>query len=607
MSTYNTGNPLGSTDPRDLYDNAGNLDEAVNTQGDRWTDRLGNERVSLRAAVDPSGFAQSALNDANRAEAARDAALVNANAASINADVYADTAAGIAGTSDGEQFQVVEGAEVVRYRNESGDAVEVARYPASEFVNIALDVASQPGLVSGEFYADDDEQPIYSITDDDGQALASWSQNGEMDANPSLEMAEKSQRARGEFHTSDDQPAFALTDEGGRPLYAVDENGQPIVPFISEFHTEDGQPSFAWTDKNGVVFYGIDKDGRNVVGGGDSDFDISSLPSGSQGIFAPEVWLDYSKPKVGDFEDGNLYTASVHTLVNEPSKVFAYFDELMAEFPEYITSSVLGLDEWGNEIRQYTFTPEKLSENQYGGDWENIGIKNPEICLVGALHGDERSAALANVIFARNLCHRWDLDERLAKLRHEVILRFVPVACPTGLDNGSRRNLNGVDLNRNFPTDWEDATERQPGDKGPSPASELETQILMDLPVSFPDCDVFIDHHGHNISSINQWIGTYTEPEARFAKIHMDSILPEQLRIGGEHPPLPYRLSQVTAGGIVRHLNVEHGVASYLLESSFLSWTDLASRRKFDVFRVTQFIFDLAIRQNLKTQEVQND
>ena len=31
MTTYNTGNPLGSTSPKDLYDNAENLDELVNS------------------------------------------------------------------------------------------------------------------------------------------------------------------------------------------------------------------------------------------------------------------------------------------------------------------------------------------------------------------------------------------------------------------------------------------------------------------------------------------------------------------------------------------------------------------------------------------------
>lgn len=45
MTTYSTGNPIGSKDPRDLYDNAENLDEAVNTrQAESWDDRFGVAR-----------------------------------------------------------------------------------------------------------------------------------------------------------------------------------------------------------------------------------------------------------------------------------------------------------------------------------------------------------------------------------------------------------------------------------------------------------------------------------------------------------------------------------------------------------------------------------
>ena len=45
MTFYNTRNPLGSTDPRDLYDNAQNYDSAVNSQSQiTWYDRFGNAR-----------------------------------------------------------------------------------------------------------------------------------------------------------------------------------------------------------------------------------------------------------------------------------------------------------------------------------------------------------------------------------------------------------------------------------------------------------------------------------------------------------------------------------------------------------------------------------
>ena len=48
MTTYNTGNPLGSTSVKDLYDNAGNLDHAANDRQSRtWIDRLGKDRKTL--------------------------------------------------------------------------------------------------------------------------------------------------------------------------------------------------------------------------------------------------------------------------------------------------------------------------------------------------------------------------------------------------------------------------------------------------------------------------------------------------------------------------------------------------------------------------------
>lgn len=47
MTTYNTGNPLGSSDPRDLYDNAENLDHAVNSDNETWQDRFDRSRRTL--------------------------------------------------------------------------------------------------------------------------------------------------------------------------------------------------------------------------------------------------------------------------------------------------------------------------------------------------------------------------------------------------------------------------------------------------------------------------------------------------------------------------------------------------------------------------------
>lgn len=49
--TYNTGNALGSTDARDLYDNAQALDQAVNSTANTFTDRFGVTRNTVQGAI----------------------------------------------------------------------------------------------------------------------------------------------------------------------------------------------------------------------------------------------------------------------------------------------------------------------------------------------------------------------------------------------------------------------------------------------------------------------------------------------------------------------------------------------------------------------------
>lgn len=70
----------------------------------------------------------TATQKAAEAAVARDAAFVNA-------DVYADTTAGLASTTDNQQFQIVSGDEIIRYKNNAGSAIEVARYPSKNFIS----------------------------------------------------------------------------------------------------------------------------------------------------------------------------------------------------------------------------------------------------------------------------------------------------------------------------------------------------------------------------------------------------------------------------------------------------------------------------------------
>ena len=64
MTTYNTGNPIGSTDARDRLDNSENLDLAVNSLSQTFVDRLGRTRDTLEGIYQKSAYYHAGTFDA---------------------------------------------------------------------------------------------------------------------------------------------------------------------------------------------------------------------------------------------------------------------------------------------------------------------------------------------------------------------------------------------------------------------------------------------------------------------------------------------------------------------------------------------------------------
>ena len=157
MTTYNTGNPVPSTNAKDFVDNVENLDTAVNSTEATWTDRLGVERPTIagleaqypNAAADAERAetaADSAEEDAQAAGAAKDTAVVAASeaegyaaaASASSDDIYADTAAGLAGTVEGDYFYVPSSDDdelLILYLHDTGSvATEIGRSPSAAAV-----------------------------------------------------------------------------------------------------------------------------------------------------------------------------------------------------------------------------------------------------------------------------------------------------------------------------------------------------------------------------------------------------------------------------------------------------------------------------------------
>jgi len=112
------------------------------------------------------------------------------------------------------------------------------------------------------------------------------------------------------------------------------------------------------------------------------------------------------------------------------------------------------------------------------------------ILLIGATHGVEPQSEY----FAR-------------KIKEKNLSNIKVLAClnPWGLQNKTRGNINGVDLNRNMPsTNWTKSDPSSPYYGGKEPASEAETQALIEIIEEYKPEIIISVHTNHYIKNPNE-------------------------------------------------------------------------------------------------------
>ncbi len=101
---------------------------------------------------------------------------------------------------------------------------------------------------------------------------------------------------------------------------------------------------------------------------------------------------------------------------------------------------------------------------------DNPGPSLGGTLLIGGIHGDEK----ATVRVLESFVERY-LGSAAAPAG---LVRVIPLANPDGWERNTRYNARGVDLNRNFGTNWSAGSEEP---SGAAPWSEPETRVLRDL------------------------------------------------------------------------------------------------------------------------------
>ena len=108
---------------------------------------------------------------------------------------------------------------------------------------------------------------------------------------------------------------------------------------------------------------------------------------------------------------------------------------------------------------------------------DNPGVceGEPSVRLAGAIHGNEFLSCEILLRYAEYLLDGYPSDGTVKTLVDGRVITIIPLLNPDGWERGSRRNANGVDLNRNFGDNWQSGS-----DHGTGPFSEIESQAMRD-------------------------------------------------------------------------------------------------------------------------------
>lgn len=482
--------------------------------------------------------------------------------------VFASVAAGLAATSEGDYFSVPspdDDAYLILYRNDNGVATEVRRYPSVEAVDHALDYAQQITRMA-------------------------------------VDLASEPTHLHGDFYRDvrqEDSPAFAVVGPNGRAVLSFRGDGIQQLPWRGEFHVEEGSPLYAWADSSLRIFHAVDDRGASVVGGG---IDANMLPTEQPAAGGGKVYLNYSMLRRSPVADSFFDIPASHVLP-DTATFYGMFDDLASEFPDYLAKEVLGQDAVGNDIVQYTATPAGYWTRWYDVNAPEV-LEKPKVVLFGCTHGNEKYGALTNYQFLREMCLRWKEDERLAYLRWGVKLVLIPVVNPSGFNaGGERRNHNNVDLNRNFPHRWEDA---EPDLRGSAPASEAETQIVLGVFDAHSDACAFIDKHGAGSLNSPQpyayWIGTERGETVEIARVscdHMMRYLRKEFPYVDQSNGRITRLVDSFPGTLAKHVQGALDKNGFTLETG-VGFANIIDQQKHALEALTNLIHLCVLRESAR-------
>lgn len=482
------------------------------------------------------------------------------------------------------------------YRDDKDVGLVIAGEDGSPLLEFSTDGWLVGGAEVRPAFWTSDGQADFSVSSSDGPPLLEFDAAGELLGVP---------RGRAAFYRDDNaQSGLSITDEQGRSLLEFDEQGELLgVPTGRSAFYRDGnaQGRLFITDEQGRSLLEFDEQGNllGVAAGEDledrvealeSDFSgleasvdslinqgipgLQNLPESGEGLSNGAPYSDRRTLKFAPTYS-SLYNTSPTTLIPDHLALYALYDDLMSDHDDYISREKLGEDALGNDIFAYHFTAPPHIEGTNNPHPDGVPAK-PLIIHVTGTHGFEKGSQQYTYIALKEMCEEWKTQPLLYELRWGCDFVIVPALNPSGIDANTRKNHNGVDLNRNFPAGFGEGTGSSDPEsnnyQGPSAGSEAETQVAMTIPTLYPNATAFIDHHmssSYSSQGYAMWVGAQSQYSRAIASAYLDEMvgyLRHEFADSDQSNIPAAMLSDSILGSITRQMDLSYP-ASFLFET----------------------------------------
>ena len=227
-----------------------------------------------------------------------------------------------------------------------------------------------------------------------------------------------------------------------------------------------------------LLFYGL------------NHFSVNGAPFQKASIVRPAFGWDFNNTVDVNVTDSFTPSDVPQIGALRTNIVYTWWDALVAAYPDYVTKTLLGNDASNTlPIYQYRFKPKVPKPQQIA-----VTAKLPKTMMI--TNHNEAMNMVAMHILMREICANWQNSDSLTSLRHGMEFVIIPVGNPWGLDNGQRKNVNQIDINRQFPVGWRNFGEviTNPAYPGTAPLSENEAVVQYNSMVAEKP-DIFVDVH----------------------------------------------------------------------------------------------------------------